>query len=226
MGRGIVSPEKGGALRTTSTAGRRVALATLFTGILLAAPLLLLAGQGQASSAPSAQLGSHADGRRAGGPFGLPAQGWRLVRFGTRSTSPPAPDPAGGNVSIDAVSTTTAVTSPPPPSTTTTAPPPSTTTTAPPPSTTTTAPAPAPPGQSATGVATWYAAAPPGDCASPWLPFGTVLEVVDDASGARTSCTVDDREADNPGRVVDLSYDGFSQLEDPSLGVVTVTVSW
>ncbi|MHB1585438.1 MAG: septal ring lytic transglycosylase RlpA family protein, partial [Acidimicrobiales bacterium] len=105
-----------------------------------------------------------------------------------------------------------------PPPTTTTAPAPTTTTT------TTTAPPPA--GQSATGVATWYGAAPDGRCASPWLPFGTVLEVVNQATGASTSCVVDDRQAAEPGRIVDLSYDGFSQIADPSQGVVTVTISW
>jgi rare lipoprotein A (peptidoglycan hydrolase) len=53
-----------------------------------------------------------------------------------------------------------------------------------------------------------------------------VLTVTNDATGASTRCTVDDREASNPGRVVDLSYSGFSQIADPSQGVVTVTISW
>jgi rare lipoprotein A len=63
-------------------------------------------------------------------------------------------------------------------------------------------------------------------CASPSLPFGTVLTVTNNATGASTQCTVDDREANVPGRVVDLSYSGFSQIASPSQGVVYVTLAW
>jgi rare lipoprotein A (peptidoglycan hydrolase) len=63
-------------------------------------------------------------------------------------------------------------------------------------------------------------------CASPTLPFGTVLTVTNDVTGASTTCTVDDREAAGYPRVVDMSYSGFSQLADPSQGVVDVTISW
>ncbi len=63
-------------------------------------------------------------------------------------------------------------------------------------------------------------------CASPWLPFGTVLTVTNASTGASTQCTVDDREADNPGRVVDMSPEGFDQIANQSQGVVSVTVSW
>jgi rare lipoprotein A (peptidoglycan hydrolase) len=125
------------------------------------------------------------------------------------------------------------------PTTTSTAPPttstteaPVTTTTAPAPVATTTAP-PTPPaeqvadGTNATsGQATWYAEAPAGGCASPSLPLGTEVEVVDDADGATTSCVVDDREATNTGRVVDLSESGFSQLATMTQGVISVTISW
>jgi rare lipoprotein A (peptidoglycan hydrolase) len=76
------------------------------------------------------------------------------------------------------------------------------------------------------GQATWYAAAPPGRCASPTLPFGTVLTVTDDATGVSITCTVDDREQAGYPRVVDLSPSGFSQLADTSQGVVDVTISW
>ena len=68
----------------------------------------------------------------------------------------------------------------------------------PPPTTTTTAPAAVaapPPAHSEVGEATWYSAAPAGMCASPSLPFGTVLTVTNDATGASTTCTVDDRES-------------------------------
>ena len=49
---------------------------------------------------------------------------------------------------------------------------------------------------------------------------------MNDTDGASVSCVVDDREASNPGRVVDMSYTGFSQIADPTQGVVTVTISW
>jgi rare lipoprotein A (peptidoglycan hydrolase) len=76
------------------------------------------------------------------------------------------------------------------------------------------------------GEATWYAAAPAGYCASPTLSFGTVLTVVNNATGASTVCTVDDREAAGYPRVVDLSPEGFAQIADTSQGVVDVTISW
>ena len=129
---------------------------------------------------------------------------------------------------LPAVTTTTA--SPP---TTTTAPPPTTTTTsAPPPKTTKTvvAPSPAPvtasASDSATGIATWYSEAPPGKCASPWLPFGTTITITDISTGVSISCVVDDREADNPGRVVDLSPSGFEAMAPLSQGVIQVNISW
>jgi rare lipoprotein A (peptidoglycan hydrolase) len=76
------------------------------------------------------------------------------------------------------------------------------------------------------GQATWYAAAPPGMCASPTLSFGTVLTVTDIATGARTICRVDDREEAGYPRVVDLSPSGFEQLGALSQGVVDVIISW
>jgi rare lipoprotein A (peptidoglycan hydrolase) len=130
-------------------------------------------------------------------------------------------------VSYHAPGSTTTTTAPPPATTTPTPPPttlpPTTTTTTPPPTTTTTRPAPA---NSEVGDATWYGAAPAGYCASPTLSFGTVLTVVNDATGAATVCTVDDREAAGYPRVVDLSPEGFAQIADTSQGVVQVTISW
>lgn len=111
------------------------------------------------------------------------------------------------------------------PATTTTSPPTTSTTTTSPPTTTTTTTRPAP-SDSEVGYATWYAAAPGGYCASPTLPFGTELTVVNDASGATTECTVDDREGAGYPRVVDLSPEGFDQIADTSQGVVQVTISW
>ena len=89
-----------------------------------------------------------------------------------------------------------------------------------------TASRPATSGTSERGQATWYAEAPPGRCASPTLPFGTVLTVTNVATGASTTCTVDDREQAGYPRVVDMSPSGFAQLADPSQGVVDVTISW
>jgi len=79
---------------------------------------------------------------------------------------------------------------------------------------------------SVSGQATWYAAAPPGYCASPNLPFGTQVQVVNVATGASTDCTVDDREAAGPPRVLDMSPSGFSQIASLSQGVAAVTISW
>ena len=94
------------------------------------------------------------------------------------------------------------------PVTTTTLPPTTTTTTLPPTTTTTTTAPPAATNHEV-GDATWYAAAPAGMCASPTLPFGTVLTVVNNATGASTDCTVDDREGAGYPRVVDLSPGGL-----------------
>jgi rare lipoprotein A (peptidoglycan hydrolase) len=132
--------------------------------------------------------------------------------------------------------TAPATTTTAPPATTTTAPRPTTTTTAPPPpppppppptTTTTAAPAAAPAAANhESGQATWYAEAPAGMCASPTLPFGTMLTVVNNASGASTVCRVDDREGAGYPRVVDMSPEGFSQIADLGEGVVDVTISW
>ena len=81
-------------------------------------------------------------------------------------------------------------------------------------------------GDSEVGVATWYPEAGPGTCASHTLPRGTELTVTNNATGATTHCLVDDYEASGYPRVVDLSYSGFSQIADPSQGVVDVTISW
>ena len=83
-----------------------------------------------------------------------------------------------------------------------------------------------PPRNHEVGEATWYSEARAGYCASPTLPFGTVLTVVNNATGASTVCTVDDREAAGYPRVVDLSPEGFAQIADTSQGVVEVTISW
>ncbi len=145
-----------------------------------------------------------------------------------------AVQPLGFDLPLPApVTTTTAPPGLPVTTTTVAAPVTTTTTTAPsgPPVTTTSVPPAARPvetaADSASGQVTWYAEAPPGGCASPSLPPGTEVVVVDDADGASTSCVVDDREATNGGgRLLDLSVTGFSSLAPVTQGVIAVTISW
>lgn len=89
------------------------------------------------------------------------------------------------------------------------------------------APPPTPPApeDAVIGLATWYGS-PAGTCASPTLVFGTVVTVTDLATGGSVRCRVDDREARNPGRVVDLSPATFSQLAALHVGVVKVRLTW
>jgi hypothetical protein len=78
---------------------------------------------------------------------------------------------------------------------------------------------------SATGIATWYAWRP-GQCASPFLPHGTLITVTDLATHKTIQCLVTDTEAHNPGRVVDLSEYCFEELASPSQGVIQVRITW
>jgi rare lipoprotein A (peptidoglycan hydrolase) len=52
------------------------------------------------------------------------------------------------------------------------------------------------------------------------------VTVTDLSTGASVQCTVDDREANTPGRVIDLSEATFSQLADPSVGIIDVRLTW
>ena len=192
-----MSPEKGGALRNQSTGGRRLGVAAVICGALFGAPLLLLHSNAAHASRPEAA--AHVDDG-AHTKAVNPASHLDTVNLRSHLVAYQAPG-----------------------STTTTTAPPTTTTTSPPTTTTTTRPVPT---NSEVGDATWYAAAPAGYCASPTLPFGTVLTVVNNATGATTVCTVDDREAAGYPRVVDLSPEGFDQIADTSQGVVQVTISW
>jgi rare lipoprotein A (peptidoglycan hydrolase) len=81
------------------------------------------------------------------------------------------------------------------------------------------------PAHQSTGGASWYSS-PAGTCASPTLAFGTVVTVTDLATGVSVHCTVDDREAHNPGRVIDLSPTTFSQLARLAVGVIEVRLTW
>jgi hypothetical protein len=75
------------------------------------------------------------------------------------------------------------------------------------------------------GIATWYDWHP-GECASPFLPHGTLLTVTDLATHKTIQCLVTDTEAHNPGRVVDLSEYCFEQLGALSQGVILVRIAW
>ena len=229
-GAGALSPEKGGALRKQSTRGRRLGVATVLCGGVFGAPLLLLPhgllphGSAHVVHVTTASPRSDAPAARGRTLFSAALHS-QLVRYESTPTTTP---------------TTTATTVAPPPTPLLT----TTTTTAPPPpveevsaraaAAPIVAPAPAPAATAASapttdgerGQATWYAEAPAGMCASPTLPFGTVLTVTNAATGASTTCTVDDREQAGFPRVVDMSPSGFAQLADPSQGVVDVTISW
>lgn len=117
---------------------------------------------------------------------------------------------------------------------------PAPTTAAAPTTTTTTAPAPAPTtttttaparvagnGSQRTGVVTYYDdPGGPGTCASPSLPFGTVVSITNPANGASVECTVDDREADT-ARQIDLDTATFAELAPLSQGVIDdAQLSW
>ncbi len=86
-------------------------------------------------------------------------------------------------------------------------------------------PTPPAPQNAVIGLATWYGS-PAGTCASPTLVFGTMVTVTDLSTGGTVRCRVDDREARNPGRVVDLSPATFSQLAALHVGVVEVRLTW
>ena len=199
-------------------------MAAVICGTLFGVPLLLLQSasaqpsrsEAAASRTPDHKSTDHASASPSG--VNLPSN---LVAYQAPNTTTTAPAPSTTSTTAAPASTTT--TSAPAQTTTTTAPKPP----PPPPTTTTTAPpAPVAAAHSEGGEATWYAAAPAGYCASPTLPFGTVLTVVNNATGASTTCTVDDREAAGYPRVVDMSPSGFSQIGDLSQGVVDVTISW
>lgn len=88
------------------------------------------------------------------------------------------------------------------------------------------APQPAPStSQSQQGDASWYDA-PAGSCAHRTLPIGTIVKVTDLANGRSTTCRVSDRGPYGGGRIIDLSRSTFSQLADPSEGVIQVRIEW
>ena len=201
-------------------------MAAVICTTLLGAPLLLLQNTNTSVHAPrseEAARGVHntpsGDVHPASSSDGVNLPSHLVDYHVPATTTTTAPAPTTTTTADPATTTSTAP--PPPPTTTTDPPPPAPTTT-----TTTAPPAPAAQANDENGEATWYSEAPSGMCASPTLPFGTVLTVVNDATGASTVCTVDDREGAGYPRVVDMSPEGFEQIADLSQGVVDVTISW
>jgi rare lipoprotein A (peptidoglycan hydrolase) len=141
----------------------------------------------------------------------------------TTTTTDPAPRPTAARraVATTAVPRATTTTRPPAPKPTSPKPAAPPTSKAPAPSTSA-----APSGRSQTGGATWYEAAPSGTCAHRTLPFGTVVTITSQSSGATATCTVQDRGPYADGLVIDLAKDVFSKLAPLSSGVIQVRISW
>jgi len=74
------------------------------------------------------------------------------------------------------------------------------------------------------GQVTYYAH-PAGTCASPFLPFGTVVRVTNPANGLSATCLVNDREADT-ARSIDLATATFAELAPLSQGVIDAQLTW
>ena len=187
---------------------------------------LLLIQSGSAASA-STTAGSHAAGSGSVARASGTATPWKLTSAVEAHTSSSGSGGPQGQATAQTTSTTaapvpTTVAAPVP----TTVPPPTTTPTPEPPTTTTTTrPAvTAAAGTDTTGVVTYYGHAP-GTCASPWLPFGTVVRVTNPANGASISCVVDDREADTE-RSIDLATSTFAEIAPLSQGVIDAQLSW
>ncbi len=189
-------------------------------------PLVVLQSDSSAAGSPDAG-GASPNAASAPGSSsrtGGPVPSWKLASQ-TRADSAPA-----------APATTSTVPPTPVPPTTTTSPPvsvpaanvvarsaPVPTTTVPP--TTTTAPALAVTGGSVHYGQVTYYDHPAGTCASPFLPFGTVVRVTNPANGLSTTCLVNDREADT-ARSIDLATATFALLAPLSQGVINAQLSW
>ena len=223
------SHKESGVLRTKIQRGRRPGAALLLCGAVLIVPLLLIQNSSGASASPSdvppsghGPAGAFAGNVRHGKPtahrrsqaVGLSA---RTVAAVTPTSVPPTTTtvPVPTTIAVQEVrhveveATTTTVTAPPPTTTTTTTQPPVAT---------------AAPGAVTTGQVTYYDH-PAGTCASPWLPFGTVVRITNPANGASTTCVVNDREADT-ARSIDLATATFAEIAPLSQGVIDAQLSW
>lgn len=90
------------------------------------------------------------------------------------------------------------------------------------------------------GIASWYGSEHEGNLtasgepfdpsamtAASWhYPFGTLLEVTNNATGDAVVVRVNDRGPNKRlGRLIDLSAASFEKIADPDIGLVTVTVT-
>ncbi len=208
---------KGGILRTKNTTATRHAVAALAVVTMVALPLLLLGGTGSsptASAGPTkhAARSSSVEGRQQRHLRRMMLVGKKVPSVPTPTSTVPAPVPTTS--ALESAPSAVPVTSP--------AKVPTVAPVIPATTTTTTS---APQGSSASGLATWYAWRS-GQCASPTLALGTTVSVRNVATGATASCVVTDREASNPGRIIDLDTSVFSSIAPLSAGAVSVVVSW
>jgi hypothetical protein len=233
-------------------ASGRHGAALLLCGAVLLLPLLLIQNQPSASASPAADGhgtgrheadGSHPTGRNDRLTSDLRSRadshgaGAHHVTRGS-SRAEPRTRPVGGATSLPwtapvettlpseevarhiAVATTAPSTTTSTTVTTVAAPPPPVTTT----TVTSTLVASEGSGSVHYGQVTFYAH-PAGTCASPWLPFGTVVEITNPANGASVSCVVNDREADT-ARSIDLATATFARLAPLSQGVIDAELRW
>jgi rare lipoprotein A len=210
------------------TRGSRHGAAFLLCGALLVVPLLVIQNGSDASAAPQGGGPGPAPTASASAPAGGPP--WKLASQTGRAqsrTGSTAGAPAATTVPPTVPTTTT---TPPPPASVPSAEvvqrsaavPATTTVTVPP--TTTTAPRVVATGSVHYGQVTYYAH-PAGTCASPFLPFGTVVRVTNPANGLSATCLVNDREADT-ARSIDLATATFAELAPLSQGVIDAQLTW
>jgi len=81
------------------------------------------------------------------------------------------------------------------------------------------------PGGSSVGVASWYGCSG-YHAASPWLPFGTVVHVLNVANGRSVSVVINDRGPYGPGRIIDLCSPAFSAIAPLDQGLAHVRITW
>src|SRR5581483_7839952 len=86
-------------------------------------------------------------------------------------------------------------------------------------------PAPGATGGHPEGAASWYHYLP-GTFAHRTLPKGTVVRVINLATGQTATCTVADRGPFVAGRIIDLDRSVFLAIAGPNQGVVRVRIEW
>jgi hypothetical protein len=81
------------------------------------------------------------------------------------------------------------------------------------------------PGGSRVGVASWYGCSG-YHAASPWLPFGTVVHVLNEANGRSVTVVINDRGPYGAGRIIDLCSPAFSAIAPLNQGLAHVQITW